>query len=345
MSPVRFAIVGAGLIGRTHAEIIDALDGAEVAAVVSPGSERGLALAQRFDVPHLTELDDALARDDVDAVVAATPSGLHAAVAVPALRAGKHVVIEKPIEITPDAVEAIVTAAAESDRAATVICQSRFEPPYAQVHQHVLDGKFGRITAGTADISWWRSQEYYDSGNWRGTWALDGGGALMNQGIHTIDMLVWLLGQPVEAFAWTGTLAHERIEVEDTAVATVRFASGALGAIHGTTAAFPGLSTRVQVLRDQGSAVLENGSIRFLRTSDSDEEIRGSGEGPIKSGSDPAKMSGAHRYQYLDFLDAIAAGRPPAITVGDGARTFDLIYAIYESARTGRPVAIAPRAA
>lgn len=173
-----------------------------------------------------------------------TPSGAHADLAVAALDSGMHVVVERPLDVTVETARRVLDAQRRAGRVATVISQHRFDPASKLVHHCARAGLFGAVTSGLATVPWWRTQDYYDSGAWRGTRALDGGGAVINQGIHTLDLLVWLLGNPVEVFAWTGCLAHERIEVEDTAAATVRFASGALGVVHATTSAYPGLTTR-----------------------------------------------------------------------------------------------------
>ena len=351
---MRFAVIGCGVIGKHHARTLAELPEAELAAVVDTVPERADQLGSKYGVPAFHSVDEALRHPDVDAVAVCTPSGDHAGPAIEALRAGKHVVIEKPLDVTPDAVAAVAKEAAVSGRAVTVISQHRFDAAAQIAHAAVQDGKFGSLTSGGADIAWWRSQGYYDSGDWRGTWALDGGGVLMNQGIHSIDLLVWLLGQPTEVFAWTGTLAHERIEVEDTAVATIRFRSGALGVVRGTTAAYPGLTARIQVHGDHGSAVIDDDQLVYFHASDgaTDAPAYGGGAGDNQAaqvlptqaggtaGGDPSALSDAHTAQYRDFLSAIAEGRPPLVTIEENTRTLEVIWAIYESARRGRPVAV-----
>ena len=189
---------------------------------------------------------------------------MHADGAVAALDAGKHVVVEKPIDITLAAADRIIDAEKRSGKTVAVISQHRFDRSTEKVLQAVRDGNLGPITSAIASHAWWRGQSYYDSGDWRGTWALDGGGAIMNQTVHTINLMITTLGTPVEVFAYTGCLAHERIEVEDTAVAVVKFASGALGTIHGTTAAYPGLDASLRVFGAKGSAVISNDELTYL---------------------------------------------------------------------------------
>jgi len=351
---MRFALIGCGVIGRQHANTIAALGPrAELVLVVDEVAEAGRRLASA----HGAEATEALSRPDIDAVAVCTPSGLHADLAVAALGADKHVVVEKPLDVSLEAVRRVAAAERSAERAVTVISQHRFDRASQIVHEAVRDGRFGRITSGVASVAWWRSQGYYDSGDWRGTWALDGGGALMNQGIHTIDLLVWMLGRPVEVFAWADCLAHRGIEVEDTAIATVRFAGGALGVIHGTTAAYPGLTARLQVHGDRGSAVIDNDDLAYFHAAEADAAAPAYGaagddnqaahllppdtDGPATAaGADPAALSDAHADQYRDFLDAVEEGRPPLVTVAEAGRTLAVVCAIYESARTGRPALV-----
>jgi UDP-N-acetyl-2-amino-2-deoxyglucuronate dehydrogenase len=355
---VRFGIVGAGVIGPTHANAIaDPAVDATLVAVHDAVREKAGKLAAEHGAAVAGSLDELLARDDVDAVAVCVPSGAHADIAVAALEAGKHVVVEKPADISLAAIDRIIAARTASGRQVTAISQHRFDPATRIVKKAVDDGRLGRLTSGSAAINWWRSQGYYDSGDWRGTWALDGGGALMNQGIHSIDLLCWLLGEPVEVFAFTGLLAHERMEVEDTAVAAVRFDSGALATVLGTTAAYPGMTTRIHVHGAKGSAVIDRDDLTYFHaaTDEGGGDAYGAsgrgnqaaevlaaagaatGEG-ADAGADPGALSGAHRFQYRDFLDALATGRPPLVTLEEGRRAVKLILAIYESARTGAPV-------
>jgi len=320
---MRFAIVGAGVIGEAHAKALDTLEGSELVAVADVVPELAKTMAASRGADATDELERVLTRDDIDAVSVCTPSGLHADIAVAALEAGKHVMIEKPIDVTLAAADRIIEAEKRSGRVATVVSQRRFQPPFAFLHKEIEAGRLGRVTSGIAESPFWRSQSYYDSGGWRGTWKLDGGGALMNQGIHVLDLLVWMLGEPVEVSAYAATLAHERIEVEDTVAGTIRFSSGAIGTIAATTAANPGRTVRLTVNGDAGSAIVDAERIEYLATTD-----RETGEVP-KLRTDPP----GHGAQYADFIEAIQDGRPPAITTADGRRALALIVAIYESAR------------
>ena len=351
---MKFAVVGAGVIGDLHAATISNLPGAEVAAVVDVQFDRAQDLAGRHQARALGDIAQALSLPDIDAVAICTPSGEHADLVVAALQAGKHVVVEKPLDVLVAAAGRVAVAERDSGKRVTVISQHRFDPSSQVVREALSAGRLGRVTSGSASISWWRSQAYYDSAGWRGTWAMDGGGALMNQGIHTIDLLVWFLGKPLEVFAWTGLLAHERIEVEDTAVATIRFESGALGVIHATTSAYPGLNARLQVHADRGSAIIDNDELVYFhaaRQTDIGPDV-GSGspdnQGAAVLGAEPARAGPrtaglrptSHAAQYQDFLRSVADDRPPLVTVAEATRTLAVIAAIYESASTGRPVLV-----
>jgi len=266
-----------------------------------------------------------------------------------AIAAGAHVVIEKPLDVSLPRAREIAELAAEAEQAGivvSVISQHRFDPASVVVHDAVAAGEFGRLTSGIASIAWWRGQEYYDSAAWRGTWALDGGGAAMNQGVHTIDLLLWMFGEPVDVSARTAVLAHDRIEVEDTLVATITFASGALAVIHATTAAYPNVGTRLQVHGSRGSAVIEEDQLLFFSSTATDQEgnqaasavrvedLRGNPR------ADDSFMNG-HLRQYLDVVDAIRTKRPPLVGVRDALLALAVVRALYVSATLGRTVTIA----
>jgi predicted dehydrogenase len=332
---MRFAVVGAGAIGEVHARLIASLPGeASLVALVDTDTTRAAAVAAKFGGEAMTELDKACAREDIDAVSICLPSGAHADAAITALRAGKHVVVEKPIDVSLEAADRLIDVEQETGRTVAVISQRRFQHAPAFVHQAVAEGKLGRITAGIAESAFWRSQEYYDSGGWRGTVALDGGGALMNQGIHVVDLLLWMMGEPTEVQAYSGLLAHERIDVEDTVAATVRFRSGAIGSILATTSAYPGRPVRLSVYGDRGSAVIEHEDLSYFQTA---------GDDPAPEPDGAQSVDDAHRAQYVDFIEAVRDGRPPLIGTLEARRALEVVLGVYESARTGRPVQLAGR--
>jgi predicted dehydrogenase len=375
-APVRFAVVGCGVIGRVHAEVLATGEDTAVAVLVDVDRSAAEKLAEHLSgtvgvaaPPVTTSLEEALARDDVDAVAVCVPSGLHAQVSVPVLEAGRHLVVEKPLDVSVAAAAPIAAAAAAAPpgTVASVISQHRFDPASVAVHEAVEAGRFGRITSGVATVSWWRSQEYYDSGDWRGTWELDGGGAVMNQGVHTVDLLLWFLGRPVDVTAHTALLAHERIEVEDTVAAVVRFESGALATLHATTAAYPGLTVRLHVMGAAGSAVIDDDELAYFHSRELAEAAPAGdgGAGPAAAGKGREDQSASvlgsvlgeepgedtapgtsgmltgHRRQYSDILDAIRTGRRPGVTIDDAMLALATVQAVYESVRTGGTVRVA----
>ena len=350
----RFAIVGAGVIGKQHGLVMSQLDDRlELVAVVDVELDRAQALAAERGGKAFASLAEALDGADIDVVSVCTPTGLHGVVAIEALEAGKHVVIEKPAEVTTAKTDEIIAAQKRAGTLVTVISQHRFDPATEAVLKAIQDGRLGRLTSGIAAIDWWRSQRYYDSGDWRGTWELDGGGAMMNQGVHTVDLLIAALGRPVEVFAYTGTLAHDRVETEDVAAAVVKFESGALGMVHASTSVYPGLSARLQVHGDHGSAVIDNDQLTYIHLApqdapegagdppDADNQVSELGSDAAAAGRDPGRLSDAHRLQYLNVLAALAGTEELRVDLATNRQAIAVITGAYESARTGAPVSLA----
>ena len=342
---IGIGIVGCGMISRFHQRAIADVRGAKLIGCCDRSPEAAERFADEADIVAYASLDEMLADDAVDAVSICTPSGAHMEPGVAAAKAGRHVIIEKPLEITLKRCDKIIDACEKHGVKLATIFPSRFHDASLKLKKAIDGGRFGRVTLGDAYIKWYRSQEYYDSGAWRGTWKLDGGGALMNQAIHTVDLLQWLMGEVTEICALTDTLAHERIEVEDTAVATLRFASGALGVIEATTAAYPGYLKRVEIHGSAGSASIEEEDIKtwdFAKSRAADKAIhkamasRKSGGG---GASDPSAIGHhGHAMQFADFLKAIKTDGTPAVDGHEGRKAVEIILAIYKSAQSGKPV-------
>jgi UDP-N-acetyl-2-amino-2-deoxyglucuronate dehydrogenase len=350
---LRFGLVGCGVIGATHADAIAGLPDAELVAVADIDMARAATLAARYDASahgSIEEMLDAASSPrgapysgrPLDVVTICTPSGLHGAQACQVMRAGCHVLVEKPMDIRREALDEMLAVQREAGVQLAVVSQHRFDPASVRMHELVAAGAFGRLVLGNAAVPWWRSQEYYDSADWRGTRALDGG-VLMNQAIHSIDVLQWLMGPVRSVYAYMDTLAH-RMESEDVAVAVLRFASGALGTISATTGGYPGDLTRIEVFGDKGSAVIENNELAYLRVAggeqppvDTPSTNRGAVANP-GGATAPMPPPGSHAWQIADLIHAIREGRPPAIDGLEGRRPVDIILAIYESAQNGREV-------
>jgi len=278
-------------------------------------------------------------------VTIGTPSGAHLEPAVAAARAGKHVIVEKPLEITLKRCDRIIRECEKAGVVLSAVFPSRFHGSCVEMKRAVDAGRFGQLTVGDAIVKWYRTQAYYDSGDWRGTWKLDGGGALMNQAIHSVDLLYWLMGPVVEIRAQTALLAHKDIEVEDVAMATLRFANGAMGIIEASTAIYPGYLKRIEIHGSAGSAVMEEEDIikwdfakRNRRDAAIEEEMakQQSGGG---GAADPAAIGHhGHTRQFQDVLKAIKKGTSPAVDGPEARRSVEIILGIYKAAETGRAV-------
>lgn len=348
MNPIGFAIVGCGMIARYHTRALLEIPEARLTGLVTRNPANAKKLLEETQAPAceiFTSLEAALKSPNVQAVIITTPSGAHLEPAILAASAGKHVVVEKPLEITPERCDQIIEGCERFGVQLCTIFPSRFHDANVTLKSAVEAGRFGRLTLGETTCKWWRSQAYYDDGGWKGTQALDGGGALMNQAIHNVDLLLWMMGQPTHITGFTATLAHERIEVEDTAVACLRFQSGALGVIQATTSVHPGLPKTIAVHGDKGSAVIEQEDILrwdFLPETPEDADIKKrftQKVGASGGASDPKSISHeGHRRQLQDFVNAIISRTLPKVDGREGRKAVEVICAIYESMKTGRVV-------
>jgi predicted dehydrogenase len=342
-----FGIVGTGVIAAMHAAAIATLPRARLAAVTDVADGAAAAFAAARGCAAEPGLDQLLARPDVDVVCVCVPSGLHAEVGIRAARAGKHLVVEKPIDVTLAAADRLIEAARAAGVALTVISQHRFDPGLIELKRLLGDGALGRLVLAEASTKWYRTQAYYDSAGWRGTWALDGG-SLMNQGIHYVDLLRWCMGPVTEVTAVCATQAHQ-VEVEDTALAIVRFGSGAVGTILSSTAAYPGFPQRLEITGTDGTVIVEDG--RIVRRAfgvqatagvpgdDAGPDAGAVGAAAVGAAADPAAIEVAsHAAQIADLLAAVEEGRAPAVDGQAGRDALEIVRAVYESARTGAPV-------
>ncbi len=347
MAEVGYGIIGCGNIAPMHAEAIQKVEGARLVAVSDVVEQNARKLAERFGAAPYSDYQELLKRDDVHVVNLCIPSGMRAEVGAACARAGKHIISEKPLEVNTERIDALLRAVDEAGVKLACIFQNRFADGARLVKEALDEGRFGKLVLGDAYIKWYRSDDYYKSGSWRGTRRLDGGGCLMNQGIHQIDLLLWFFGPVKSVFARTNLVGHEGLEVEDLACAIVEFENGSMGVIEGSTAVWPGHPARLEVHGDQGGAVLEDGILRFWKFKEErpdDETIRAGMPvtAPGAGASDPMAnvTCEGHRRQIEDFTDAIRHNRAPKIDGKEGRRSVALIEAIYESARTGRPVTL-----
>jgi UDP-N-acetyl-2-amino-2-deoxyglucuronate dehydrogenase len=338
-------IVGAGTIGAFHARAAAMVPAARLVAITDVRQDRSEAFAAEHGCAAEPSLDDLLSRDDVDVVSVCVPSGLHAEVGIEVAAAGKHLIVEKPIDVSLDAADRLIEAAKAAGITVAVISQHRFDPGLIELRRLIDEGALGGLLLGQAATKWYRSQSYYDSAAWRGTWSLDGG-ALMNQGIHYADLLRWCMGPVAEVHAVTATQAHD-MEAEDCALAIVRFTSGAIGTITASTAVFPGFAQRLEISGTDGTVIVEDSAITYrgFRGELPDQGITGSSvltgaTVPAVAASAADLEVAAHATQIADLLAALDEGREALVTAADARATLELVRAVYASARSGRPVTL-----
>jgi UDP-N-acetyl-2-amino-2-deoxyglucuronate dehydrogenase len=338
---MHIGLIGAGNISETHARACRETPGVEIAAVYGTNHARAGHLAAIYGGVAYDELAGLLAHRPLDAVIIGSPSGVHAEEGAAAARSGLHVLVEKPIDVTVAAADRLIDAARAAGVRLGVLFQDRTRPSFVRLRELLVSGTLGRPLLASARVKWYRAPEYYTGSRWRGTRALDGGGALINQGIHTIDLLVWMLGPVRRVLADATTLLHS-LEVEDTALALLEFESGARASFEATTAAYPGYPRRVELTTSEGTVVMEHDRVVAV-------DLRTSVEGLLpdvqpdanRSASSPV-VSDVRGHQQLieDFVAAVRDGRDPLCSGVEGRRSVAVVEGIYESARTGRPVEV-----
>ena len=339
---VKVGILGAGNISETHARAAAAIDNVEVVAVHGANPQRVDRLAAAHHARPYADLDAFLAHQPMDLVAIGSPSGLHAEQGIRAAERGFHVLTEKPIDVSARRADALIEACDRASVKLGVFFQDRAQPDIVRLHQAVHTGRIGRPLLVSARVKWYRPPDYYSQSRWRGTWALDGGGALMNQGIHTVDLLQWIFGPVSRVVARTKTSLHQ-IEVEDTAVALLEFANGALGTVEATTAAYPGYKRRVEFTGSEGTLALEHDRLvaADLRQPADDLLAGGAVDQNLSASSPVVSDAGGHQRVLQDFIDAIHSGREPTCSGREGRRSVVLVEAIYASQRSGTWVEVA----
>jgi len=334
-----FGVIGCGVITPWHIYGILRTKGAKLVAISDMIEERAKKVGQENKVDWYKDYHKMLEREDIDVVNICTPSGTHGEIAIEAAKAGKHIIVEKPMEIALDKCDEVISACKKAKVKIEVIFQSRFLPSVKKLKKAIDEGKFGKLVLGDMYNKWYRSQEYYDSGKWRGTWKLDGGGALMNQGIHGVDLLQYIMGPVDSLYAYTKTLTR-KIEVEDTAVAVINFKSGALGVIEATTSVYPGFSRKLEIHGEKGTVIIEDEDITRWEFQGKESETKkivskkeaGAAAKPTAMGKE------GHRVQIEEMVKAIKENREPLVNGEEGRKAVEIISAIYKSSRTERPV-------
>ncbi|MHC4394834.1 MAG: Gfo/Idh/MocA family protein [Planctomycetota bacterium] len=343
MKSWNFGIVGAGLIADFHAKAVCDIGQAQVTGFCDGGSGRAKELAKKYFCTAFESYKDLVKSDQVDIVAIASPSGFHLEPSVAAAQAGKHVICEKPLEITLERIDTMIEAHEKAGTVLGGIFQNRFNDAIAPLREAINTGRFGVITYAGVYVPWWRTDEYYKD-SWHGTWKLDGGGAMMNQSIHMVDMLCDLM-PPIESLrAYTGTLGHPQIETEDTATAILHFSNNALGVIYGTTASYPGQFKRFEITGTKGTVVYLEDSFtvwQFTEETDADEEIRQRfGQTKSEGGvSDPGAISHQnHTRNFKAFIDTLEGSNDISISAKEARKAVEIVLAMYKSAKEQKPV-------
>lgn len=330
------------MIANFHAQAIQAMKSGQLGAIYARNPEKAKALGKKYNCQAYHQLSDLLADKTIDIVTIATPSGAHLAPTIAAAKAGKHIICEKPLEVTPARIEQMIRVCAEQKVVLGSIFNRRFNPAMQAFKKAVDAGRFGRLTMCDAYVKWYRTQAYYDSGAWRGTWALDGGGALMNQSIHTIDQLIYLAGPVKRLSASTTCLIHENIEVEDTAVAILEFENGARGVIQGATSCWSssGHPAEVHLCGSDGSVFMTDESFSvwgFKTPALEDDFVKNNLMEGVEVGmgaNDPSAINfEGHLRNFEAIVDAIENGHSPSVSGEEGLKAVQVIDAIYRSAR------------
>ena len=337
MSEIGFGIIGCGNISTIHAKAILSIPEARLRAFHSHSRPKAETMARQFSVDFESSLDQLLDRKDIQVVSICTPSGTHADLGIKAAAAGKHVVVEKPIDVTLEKARMLIEACHQAGVKLAVIFQSRFLPAVQILKSAIDRNRLGRLILGDAYVKWYRTREYYEAARWRGTLALDGGGALINQSIHTVDLLQYFIGPVASVFGFAEKKLHPYIEAEDTAVAVLKFRNGALGVIEGATSVSPGFSRRVEIHGDKGSVILDGNDIsawNLTEPGEEEEALSHLKERDLSNGaSDPMALDiSGHRRQIEDLIAAIREDRSPMIDGAEGLKALELVLAIYRSA-------------
>ncbi len=339
---VGYAVVGLG-VGMNHARAAFKSENADLIAVCDLNKERLDKAKEEFsEVLTYTDFDEMLKNPDVDCVSIAVPSGMHADFAVKAMKAGKNVLVEKPVDITVDAAMRIEKARLETGMKAGVVHQNRYNPDMPLMHDAVVSGKIGKVLFGDFSVKWYRTQEYYDNGGWRGTWAMDGGGSLMNQAVHTVDLMQWLMNSDVESVTSQTAIYDHKIETEDFTASLIKFKSGAVATFISTTCAYPGICTGIGVYGTNGSMEADQDQLKVWKFKGEDESVekemlekyRGNA---ALAALDPTLCLG-HNYVVEDMICAVRDDRDPGILPMEAIKSVRIVNAVYESARTGKTV-------
>ena len=339
---IGYAVVGLG-VGMRHAEAAANSKNANLIAVCDLKQEKLDKIKERYPetLTHL-DFDEMLKNPDIDVVSIAVPSGMHADFAVKAMKAGKNVLVEKPVDITVEAALRIEKARQETGMKAGVVHQNRYNPDMPLMHDAVVSGKIGKVLFGDFAVKWYRTQDYYDNGGWRGTWEMDGGGSLMNQAVHTVDLMQWIMNSDVESVTSQTAVYNHKIDTEDFTASLIKFKSGAVATFISTTCAYPGISTDIKVYGTNGSMEADQDELKLWKFKDApegeEEEMLKKYTGNAAAAAlDPTLCLG-HNYVVEDMISAVLDDRDPSILPMEAIKSVRIVNAVYESARTEKTI-------
>jgi UDP-N-acetyl-2-amino-2-deoxyglucuronate dehydrogenase len=337
---LKFALVGCGRIAKRHSELLgfDQIKGAKLVAVCDNVVDKAIKIAGQFGISSYEDMDEMMISESIDVVVVLTPSGLHAEHVVNLSKYGKHIMVEKPMALTIEDTEDMISACDVNHIKLFVIKQNRFNVPVVKLKETLDSGRFGKLTLGTVRVRWARHQAYYDQDSWRGTWSMDGG-VLTNQASHHVDMLEWMMGDVESVFAKISTALAD-VETEDTAIVTLKFKSGALGIIEATTAARPtNLEGSISILGENGTVVVGGVAVNEMQTWTFEDKQDGDSDVLEKFSVNPPNVYGfGHQAYYEHVVNCIESGSANLVDGLQGRKSIELISAIYESAETGKEV-------
>lgn len=341
----RLAVIGCGAIGRVHAGAITKLENAQLVAVSDLKEENSAKMAKDFGCNAYTDYRMMFQNEKIDIACVCTPSGTRIEICEAAAEHHVNLLVEKPLDINSERTEKIVNICRTAGVKLGCVFQLRFLPVFQSLKQAEREGRFGKLVIGNAGTICYRSEDYYKDGGWRGTFAQDGGGALMNQGIHAIDLLRWIMGDVKSVFAYQDHLTHA-IEVEDTLVAGIEFQSGAMGTVMASTSVYYGINKKLEIFGTDGSVIINDTEPTMWKFNNNQESEVGlpKGEQPVHKSLSPTSPLvedvWAHQQQITDMIEAIKDDREPAVNGDEGRKTVQLVLAIYESARTGKRITL-----
>ena len=333
---IHIGLIGGGNITDTHARAALAIPGVDISAIYGTHSEKTAKLCEQYGGVPFADIEKFMAHRPMEMVIVGSPSGLHATHGIKAARHGHHVLTEKPIDISTAHADALIAECGKMDVKLGVLFQDRLKPDVLRLKNFLDGGGLGKRFLADAQVKWYRPPEYYGNSRWRGKLALDGGGALINQGVHTVDLLLWLMGDVVTVQAQMATAFHH-IEGEDTIIALLEFASGAMGTLLAATSAYPGYPRRIELTGSEGTVILEHDRIIRADLRTPHPELLGNSSTDQNQQATSAVVSDVRGHQAIleDFLRAIKTNSRPACDGTEGRRSVALIEAIYESARSG----------